>query len=130
LRCALHESHNETLLLADLEILDMLGHAGLVFAQSDVRTVVGYMRDTFRDAEPQRLVATTDVGDISLDDPEQLLRIRARCSPRNGPRQDCTSRPTDTCDSLDCNPLGLFTEREIHSADKEKQVYRFMLQKQ
>jgi hypothetical protein len=113
----------------------MFGYAGLVFVQSDVREVLDYMRDTFQSAESQRLVETTDVGDISLDDPERLLRTRAP-SLHSAREEGCSndeflSSLTHTCDYLLArNPLGLPTEREVHSVEKGKPAYRFMLQKQ
>lgn len=105
--------------------------AGLVFVQSDVRAVVEYMRETFVVTEP-RLVETADVADLSLQDPAQLLRPREGCKQSDSDEGCCSahaSRATGSCAALDSNPLQLPTEREVHSADKGKEVYRFMLQK-
>lgn len=112
----------------------ILVHAGLVFVQSDVRAVVEYMRDTFHEAEPQQLLETTDVADITLQEPELLLRPRECCVSSDVKGDCCSEGTTRNADSsawvgLGSNPLGLPTEREVHSADKGKEVYRFMLQK-
>jgi hypothetical protein len=111
-------------------------HAGLVFVQSDVRAVVDYMWETFRGFEPERLRSTTDVADIDLDNPELLLRPREcrascdGCELGEGSRQDEAEARASRGDAwLLGNPLGLPTEREVHSVDTGKDVYRFMLQR-
>ena len=102
----------------------LLFSAGLVFVQSDVRTVVEYMHETFQQSEP-RLQRTADVADLSLQDAAQLLRPRECCENRDGD-EDCGGWASL---AHNVNPLGLPTEREVHSTDKGKEVYRFMLQK-
>lgn len=67
--------------------------------------------------------------DIDLTDPEQLVRPRIP-KPDSLPQDDNISTLTDGFQPLKFNPLGIPTEREIHSQERGKGVYRFMLQKQ
>jgi hypothetical protein len=95
--------------------------------QSDVHSVAEHMRETFQDAARHQLQEIQDVSDFDLSEPSQLLRRRHRNVAHADADMNMSEIPGRW---LPFNPTGLPTEREVHTADKGKPVYRFMLQKQ